>query len=298
MVTEDGSLGKCRLKKGENQLFVGLESKHKERDINLPTFHQSLLNEIEKDLLNDENVIAIYYGGSIGNGDTDLYSDIDLRVVVIEEKFEEYRLNKKERAKRWGKVLFYEDFPWASHSVAHYDGFLKVDSFYYTINDIQPSIWLQNIKIVHDPKGIIKALTKKSKEISYKPTIEEFEIWQSKFFAHTHEVYRGVMRSELFYALNYLDALRLAMVKGWYMEAGIQPNNPGYWAKIEGERSQLADWQLSLLEDWYSERKPSAILDVIKKMLPEFRKTNKRLCKKLKAEENTELIDKIFNLVL
>ncbi|OZM57993.1 hypothetical protein CIB95_04215 [Lottiidibacillus patelloidae] len=277
---------------------MGLENKHKERDINLPRYRQSLINAIEKDLLNDENIIAIYYGGSIGNGDTDLYSDIDLRIVVIKENFEEYRLNKKNRAKRWGNVLYYEDYHWASHSVAHFEGFIKVDSFYYTMNDLQPSIWLQNIKIVHDPKGIMKSILDKSKRLSYQPTIEEFESWQSKFFAHAHEVYRGVMRGELFYALNYLDALRLAIVKGWYMELGIQPNNPGYWAKIEGVRSPLEDWQLSLLEDWYSEKKPSAILDVIKKMLPEFRKTNKRLCKKLKAEENTELIDKIFNLIL
>jgi hypothetical protein len=31
------------------------------------------------------------------------------------------------------------------------------------------------------------------------------------------------------------------------MNAGIQPNTFGDWAKLEGERSKLQGWQLSLL---------------------------------------------------
>lgn len=135
---------------------MGLESKHRERDLNLPKHRQKLIEAIEIDLKNDCNVLAVFYGGSIGAQNTDLYSDIDLRLVVKEEVFEEYRLNKKQRAKNWGTVLFFEDYPWATHSVAHYDYFIKVDSFYYKMNDMKPSVWLQNIKIVHDPTGLMK----------------------------------------------------------------------------------------------------------------------------------------------
>lgn len=95
---------------------------------------------MSQDLINDENVLSVFYGGSIGNGNTDIYSDIDLRIVVKDEEFERYRKNKKERAKNWGEVLYFEDFPWATHGVAHYDTFIKVDTFYYKTVDIQPSI--------------------------------------------------------------------------------------------------------------------------------------------------------------
>src|SRR5690625_2291598 len=102
------------------------------------------MENIEQDLSNDDQVLAVYYGGSIGNRNTDLYSDIDLRIVVNDDHFEEYRINKKQRAKKWGNVLFFEDFPWSTYSIAHYDTFIKVDTFYYRMKDIQPSIWLQN----------------------------------------------------------------------------------------------------------------------------------------------------------
>lgn len=52
------------------------------------------MNAIERDLINDDNVLALFYGGSIGSENTDLYSDIDLRVVVKPEKIEGYISNK------------------------------------------------------------------------------------------------------------------------------------------------------------------------------------------------------------
>jgi predicted nucleotidyltransferase len=278
--------------------MCAVEGKHKDRDISLPIYRQSIKNNIEQDLVNDDNVLALYYGGSIATDSTDLYSDIDLRIVVKDEKYEEYRLKKKQRAKNWGKVLFYEDFPWASHSVAHFDGFIKVDSFYYTMKDIQPSVWMKNIKIVKDRTEMIEEILEKSLKLDYQPTVEEFELWRSKFFAHAHEVYRGIKRKEFYYALNYLDALRLAIVKGWSMDAGIQPNNPGYWAKIEGDRSNLATWQLSLLKTWSSGRDPNEIQQTLEKMIPEFIKIHRRLCRKLDVEENAEWVSKILHQVI
>ncbi|MFB5662494.1 aminoglycoside 6-adenylyltransferase [Alteribacillus sp. HJP-4] len=247
--------------------------------------------------INDENVVAVFYGGSIGNQNTDLYSDIDLRIVVIDEVFEEYRLNKKERAKNWGNVLYFEDFPWATYTVAHYDSFIKVDAFYYKTENIQPSTWLQNISVVYDKTGFMGEILEKSKKLLYSPTVQEVEMWRTKYFAYVHEAYRRVNRKEMFYALNCLDNLRLSMVTAWYMDKGIQPNAFGDWAKYEGERSELDNWQLSLLASWHSSRDPNDLMSVIERMLPEFKKTHKGLCEKLDMEENSEWIDEIFGMV-
>jgi len=46
---------------------VGFVSKHKARDLKLPNKREKLLNTIENDLLSDDNVLAFFYGGSIGN---------------------------------------------------------------------------------------------------------------------------------------------------------------------------------------------------------------------------------------
>lgn len=277
---------------------VGFKTNHFKRDLDIPQHRERILNAIEKDLLVDDNVLAVFYGGSIGNNNTNLYSDIDLRVVVREEMYENYRLNKKERAKNWGNVLFYEDFPWASHSIAHYEVFLKVDSFYYKMTDVTPSVWLQNIKIIKDSNGRIKEAQNQSKELSYSPSLNEVDIWRNKFFAFVHETYRSLMRKELYSALHYLDALRISMASAWYMEASIQPNTFGDWSKIEGDRSKLTDSQLILLKSWRCNPYPEEVMHVVKRIIPEFKHVDKVLCERVGLLHNDKRVDEIFNKII
>jgi hypothetical protein len=248
--------------------------------------------------LDDDNIICLFYGGSIGTKTTDLFSDIDLRIVVKDEAFEQYRLNKKQRAQKWGTVLFYEDFPWASHSVAHYKGFIKVDSFYYKQKDIQPSVWLKEIDIVSDRNSFMGWIQQESRRLEYKPSFDEFDIWRSKFFAYSHEVYRGVKRGEDFYSLNCLDSMRFLLSTGWFMEAGIQPNNPGYWAKLGGDRSRLQDWQESLLNKTLCRRDGESIMLSLSIVTQEFLRIHKVLCKKFGLEEGQERVNEIFKMIL
>ncbi|MGB7999203.1 MAG: hypothetical protein WCF60_03790, partial [Anaerobacillus sp.] len=194
-------------------------------------------------------------------------------------------------------VLFFEDLPWTSHSVAHFDTFVKVDTFYYRKEDIQPSVWLKNIKIIHDSSGLVHEVQKKSMSLSYQLQAEDIEIWRNKFFAYIHEAYRRAMRNEVYYALHCIDNLRLSMTTAWYMEAGIQPNTFGDWSKIEGERSCLCGWQLSLLGNWHCDRKPKEILRVIKSVIPEFINVHKSLCRKCDIEENTGWVNEILDMV-
>jgi hypothetical protein len=276
---------------------VGFVTRHKQRDRKLQENLQKLMDAINNDLTNDENVLAVFYGGSIAKRNDDLYSDLDLRVVVKEEMFEEYRKNKKGRAENWGEVLFYEDFPRATHSVAHFRSFVKVDTFYYKPKDLQPSIYLkEEVKIVYDPYGIVKDIHKKSQAFNYRLTIEEFEIWRGKFFAHMHEVYRRVMRGEIYYALRSLDMMRWYVATGWDMEKDKLPNEFGIWTKYEGKRAEFEDWQLSLLESWDCDRNPYNIMNVLKSIAPEFKRVHKKLCEKLNIEENSEWVNEIIDM--
>ncbi|MCS0824144.1 aminoglycoside 6-adenylyltransferase [Cytobacillus oceanisediminis] len=276
---------------------MGLYAKYKRRDSELPRHREKIMHSIEKDLILDQNVLSVFYGGSIGENSTDLFSDIDLRIIVNDKVFEEYRLNKKERAKKWGNVLFFEDNPRASHTVAHYINFIKVDAFYYRSQQLQPSVWLQNIKIVHDMAGVMLALSEKSKGLTYQPALEEVESWRNKFFAYVHEIYRRVSRGEIYYALHCLDNLRISIVTAWHMEAGLQPNTFGDWARLQGTRSKLETWQLKLLEEWFSSPEPSEIMKVMTSMFPEFRRVHACLCHRVGLEENDVLAEKVLGMV-
>ncbi|MCR8935997.1 hypothetical protein O0555_01310 [Brevibacillus laterosporus] len=214
------------------------------------------------------------------------YSDIDLRIIVKDEFFEEYRANKKQRAKNWGNVLFYEDDPLANYSVAHFSSFIKVDSFYYQTEEMQPSIWLQNIRITHDTDGMMTNILEQSMQLLYTPTTEDIEISRSKFFAYVHDTYRRVMREEMYYALQCVDTLHFLVAAAWLMEAGIQPNTLGGWAKMEGSRSNLQNWQLTLLANWDCSKDSVKILHVLHCIIVEYKKVHNNLCREYHIAEN------------
>lgn len=278
---------------------MGFVSKFEQRDLRLPDHRSKLLTSIESDLLNDDNVLAVFYGGSIGSENTDLYSDIDLRIVVKPEKIKEYISNKNTRPNNWGNVLFIEDAnPFSIYTVIHYDCFVKVDTFYYKPNDIHPSIWLKNIKVIKDTNELMSGVLDKSMNLRYKPSLEEFELWRMKFFAYLHEIYRRVMREEYYYALDCIDNLRLSISMAWYMDKGLQPNAFGDWAKYEAERSGLEDWQQSILKSWECGRNTMEITGVMKSIVMEFKDVHRSLCNKLEVEENPVWVNKIIGLVV
>lgn len=278
---------------------AGFETRWKQRDLEIPKQRQTFITLAEDDLSRDQDVLAVYYGGSIGNDTADLYSDIDLRIVVNPDRFQAFIDNKYARAKQWGKVTFFEDpGPKASYVVAHYEPFFKADIFYYNPEQIKPSVWLQQIKIVRDPSGFMHNILRQSMDLTYEPTKQEIEHWRAKFFAYLHETYRRVMRKEWYYALRCIDNLRLTIVTGWYMEAGIPPNAFGDWAKYEGERSRLNDEQRSLLGSWDCGRDASEIFRVMKSTASEFKKVHRNLCYKLGIEEQVDWVNHLMDQVI
>ncbi|MBM6618814.1 hypothetical protein [Bacillus suaedaesalsae] len=256
------------------------------------------MHVMERDLINDRGKIGFFYGGSIAENREDWYSDIDLRIVVKDTLFETYRSNKKERGKSWGDVLFYEDIPWATHSVIHYKSFIKADVFYYTIHDLKPSIYLIDIKIVYDPKHVLCELKQLSHGIRYVLTIEEFEVWRGKVFAYIHEVYRRIMRNEYKYVFTMINGLSMLVANGWYMEKGIQPNTLGNWSKIEGQQSVLSEEQLSKLMCWDTcKRDDETIMKTMNSVIFEFKYVHTKLCAELGVTEDSQWIEEIFSYV-
>jgi hypothetical protein len=278
---------------------VGFLTKHEQRDVCLPTERQKLREAIYKDLVQDANILAFFYGGSLAKGNEDLYSDLDLRIVVEDSVYETYRSNKKERATNWGDVLYYEDFPWATYSIAHFRSFIKVDTFYYRQSDLQPSPYLKYLLIEYDPNKIISQIRDKSQSIDYQFSEEEFEVWRGKFFSYLHEVYRRVQRGEYNYAFQMVNSLSYSIVIGWYVEAGEVPNSFGDWSKVEGPRSPLSGGQLSLLEKWDTKlRDAKELIIIARSQTEEFIRIHCVLAERVGAPVNLDLLQEIIDKVL
>ncbi|MCG7342634.1 nucleotidyltransferase domain-containing protein [Sporosarcina sp. ACRSL] len=279
---------------------MGFESRHRERDLQLPVQREKLLKNALQDLADDPYVEAIFEGGSLARGDFDRYSDIDLHVIVAPHMKTKYIEEKRSRAEKWGNVLFFEESsPTSPVIVTHYDCFVKVDSWYQAADDYQPSIWLQGLKIYFDKKGVITKRFEKSEKIVYKPTKQEVERWRGKVLAFVHETYRAAMREEFYYAISNLDRVRWLIAYGWYMEMGRHLNSSyGVWSKIEGDRSQLDKGQLADLASWDCGRNQHDIMTTVKKIVPEFYRVNKVLSDELEMDSDEEKCRKIIEMVL
>ena len=169
--------------------------KHSLRDEKLSELRDTMLIDIIDGFKNTYEIEAIFIGGSLANSTQDNYSDIDLRIVVAEQYYDEYIKNKQKIVSRFGEVLFYEDiYPDAPFTIAHYRNFLKVDLFIYTFSRLSPSIWLQGIKIIVDTSYKLESILEKSNLINYEVTSDDVEKWRGKIFSYIHEVYRRVMR--------------------------------------------------------------------------------------------------------
>jgi hypothetical protein len=275
-------------------------SKFEQRDLELPKHREKLMKNALADLTNDLNVLAIYLSGSMAKGNFDNYSDIDFHIIVTDKKREEFILAKRTRPRNWGDVLYYEDSsPQSPVIVVHYSNFVKVDTWYHGPNEIRPSLWLQGLKALYDPKGMLEDIFEKSSLLNYKSTADEAQLWRGKIFAYIHETYRSVMRNETNYALSNLDAFRWMMVYGWYMEMERRVDSSwGVWSKLEGERSHLHDWQLSMLNDWDCTRDHNEIMKTMASMIPEFTRLNKALCDLTGLDENPEWCKRIIEMVL
>jgi len=279
---------------------VGFVSKHVERDLSLPRQRDILLENALSDLTLDPNVLAIYQAGSLAKGNFDHYSDIDLHTIVTPETKADFIKNKRQRASKWGNVLFYEDFnPASPVVVTHYDSFIKVDSWYQTPDEVTASIWLKGYKVLYDPHSIISSIIQQSSAKDYKASIEEVEFWRGKILAFIHETYRAVMRDELYYALSNLDRIRWLVVSGWYMEMEQHLDSPyGVWSKLEGKRSKLNAQQLSDLESWDCGRHPIQIMKTMCDLVPEIIRLNKSLSEQVNIEANEEHLKRIIDMVL
>jgi predicted nucleotidyltransferase len=125
---------------------------------------ENLKEMLEEFYQSDPDVLGIFYGGSIGKGNADIYSDIDLRIVVKESIDTKAKIEKL--IEQSDDILFVEDL-YKQFTVIHFDCFIKLDLFIYYPTQLEPSIWLQDIQIIKDTGKHLKKVKNTSKNLSY-----------------------------------------------------------------------------------------------------------------------------------
>ncbi|MBO0478361.1 aminoglycoside 6-adenylyltransferase [Vagococcus fluvialis] len=212
-------------------------------DSNLSVDRDRLKNRLIRLVKEDEEILGCFFSGSIGTKTEDNYSDIDARIIVKDN----INLKRKqvEIIRAIGKYLFIEKLEEKS-SIIHYDTFIKLDLFVYTVEDLTPSIWLKNIAIVKD-FGLLEDLSKKSQGLSYSITQKEFDELINNYYADYFELYRCWKREEYNYLEHLILSMKHCLVSMWYVSKGFAPNPAMDWAKYEGRKTKLTHLEANFI---------------------------------------------------
>lgn len=175
---------------------------------------QQLFDNIVEYFLGKEGVEALYIQGSVASASADEYSDIDFRVVVHPHLYQHFLAERFTAPQQWGDWLYNE---WAGNDwvcVSHYKPFNKIDVLYFDVHKLQPSPWfLLPTQVIYDPQNLIEGVIQASQGLSFIPDQKEIDRLISKGLAYSEEIYRRIMRDELFYGQSQLDSLRAILIQ-------------------------------------------------------------------------------------
>lgn len=112
------------------------------------------IEKISKRIIEDNICEAIIVKGSIGRGDDDAYSDVDMYVIVAENRLQEFLDKRIEYLSTYQPIIFYEyqNFV-ADQVVAIFEDGLHFDLYTVTMETLPQK---DKIKIVYDPKQLLE----------------------------------------------------------------------------------------------------------------------------------------------
>mgnify|MGYP001499108562 CR=1 FL=1 len=131
---------------------------------------EAAVRAITTSLKNDRLVKAIFLKGSMGRGEYDEYSDVDLYVLVDEKDEKEFLTHRLHHLEAYRNLMFYEDFfIIAPQIIAVYDNLLHVDLFTVTEKSFKEKDYF---RVLYDPEG---RLTKFQATQNLFLSLEEFD---------------------------------------------------------------------------------------------------------------------------
>ena len=111
------------------------------------------LQALSSSLKQDKRVQAIFVKGSVGRGENDEYSDLDLYCLVDEKDLDGFLQSRIGLLESYGKLLFHDDiFIIAPQILAVYENMLHVDLFTVTEATF---IEKDFFKVIYDPKDLL-----------------------------------------------------------------------------------------------------------------------------------------------
>lgn len=130
------------------------------------------IEKVSNSIIHENLSEAILVKGSIGRGDDDAYSDVDLYVVVNEEKMKQFLDKRIHYLESYKKIVFYEYVNFvAEQVVAIYEDGLHIDLYTVTRESLPHK---DKAKVIYDPNLILDEYNAEIKGTSPEELAERF----------------------------------------------------------------------------------------------------------------------------
>jgi predicted nucleotidyltransferase len=232
---------------------------------------QQLFNKVVEYFVDRKGVDALYIQGSIAENSADEFSDIDFRVVIKPKFYQQYISERFSAPKQWGRWIYNE---WTERSwvcVSHFKPFNKIDLLYFKPEELKPLPWFTlPTQVVYDPTKLVQQVIDDSQNLEQALlSINGIDRLISKGLAYAEEIYRRVMRGELFYAQSQLDSFRWVLIQlDDYLHQSALSSGFGSPSHFEQRGSQMLVETLQLS---YATLEKQSILQALKILLKAYK---------------------------
>ena len=139
------------------------------------------LSALCRDLEQEPWVRGFFLAGHALQGQDDPYSDIDLRLIVIDKKA---KRQVYEWLATWSPdLLFIEELNDVNASF-YFEHFIKLKVLAYYASELEPSIWFKQIQVIWDPEGMIESMRQSSLALELSVNQAMIDYYLTKYYAH------------------------------------------------------------------------------------------------------------------
>jgi predicted nucleotidyltransferase len=176
--------------------------------------HRRILTAAIDHFRTDLRVLGLLLGGSFAAGTPDVYSDIDLYIIVRDDLFDQVLGEKTGAAAAGGRVLtaFVPDHlgPGGDEMyIAVYDGPVKLDLNYERRSSVKPAWKLSARAVLMDRDGSLAETVAASRGLTAPPpSVDALEALHDKFWTWCWYVFGKIARGEVWEARGGLEDIR------------------------------------------------------------------------------------------
>jgi len=228
--------------------------------VQLSNNHQNILNRFVVACQADERIVAAFLVGSYVNGKPDEHSDLDLYLVVKDEAYDEFFVQRKDFVRLLGEPQFMEDFDIPDILFIIFPDGSEVELSFRRESQIN-QIFNNSYKVLLDKKNITAGvLSGVEREFNQEEQAEKLRRLIHWFWHDFSHFVTALARNQLWWAHGQLEVLRsmcvgLARLKNEFSDTDVEEE---VYFKIE--KAMSVESLASLLETFCPMEK-KAMLD-------------------------------------